>query len=234
MLFLVPTFIGSVVVWAPLIFLCSLLAKFWMDRTDRRLRSVTLKILLSLAAFGGVFLSYGTPKGIEPGVALLVVLASLKILESHTARDFHVLILVGWLLCLCAFMLSQDFAVALCVLSAFLLLMTALVQFHRRSAPGGAVWPALATTLKLLVQALPLVALLFFFFPRGTGAMRLQMLGKPSDSVGFSGQLSPGTVAQVANSDDPAFRVEFPDGSMPPRQRLYWRGAVLWRGDGLE
>jgi hypothetical protein len=95
LLFLVPTLIGTIVIWAPLLFLCSLLAKFWMEKRDRRLRSVTLKIALAALAFGAVYLSYGSPRGLEPGVTLLVVLGSLKILESHTARDFHVMVMVG-------------------------------------------------------------------------------------------------------------------------------------------
>lgn len=230
---LVPTFMGNITGWAPLVFLCSLLAKFWMERTDRRLRSLPLKILLALAVIGAVFMSYGSPREVEFGVTLLVGLTSLKILESQTAKDFHVLIMLGWVLSLCAFLLSQTFAVALAILGAFMLLVAALVQFHRRSAPGGPVWPPLLTTINLCAQALPIVLLLFFLFPRGSGAMRLRFLGTPKDSVGFSGQLSPGTVAAVASSDDVAFRAEFPDGNMPPRQDQYWRGAVLWQGDGL-
>ena len=233
LLFLVPTLVGTIVTWAPLLFLCSLLAKFWMEKRDRRLRSVTLKIALAAVAFGAVYMSYGSPRGLEPGVTLLVVLASLKILESHTARDFHVLIMVGWVLCLAAFLLSQDFVVALCILVTFILLVAALVQFHRRSGSGGSLWPPLATTFKLLAQALPIIVLLFFFFPRGTGAMRLRLPGTPVDSTGFSGQLSPGAVASVASSDELAFRAEFPEGNRPARADLYWRGAVLWQGDGL-
>ena len=233
LLFLVPTLLGSIVVWAPLVFLCALLAKFWMEKTDRRLRSVTLKIALAIAGFAAVYFSYGSPRGLEPGVTLLVILASLKILESHTARDFHVLVMVGWVLCLSAFLLSQEFGVALCILAAFVLLSAALIQFHRRSGPSDRLWPPLRTTFKLLAQALPIVVLLFFFFPRGTGAMRLRIPGKPVDTVGFSGQLSPGSVTSVASSDDLAFRVEFPDANMPARPNLYWRGAVLSDGDGL-
>jgi hypothetical protein len=204
-----------------------------MEKRDRRLRSMPLKIVLALAAFGAVYLSYGSPRGLEPGVTLLVMLASLKVLESHTARDFHVLVMVGWVLCLSAFLLSQDFGIALCILATFLLLTAALVQFHRRSGLGSGLWPPLGTTFKLIAQALPIVLLLFFFFPRGTGAMRLRMPGKPADTTGFSGELSPGAVASVAASEDVAFRVEFPEGNMPQRHNLYWRGAVLSNGDGL-
>ena len=154
LLFLVPTLLGSIVAWAPLLFLCSLLAKFWMEKRDRRLRSVTLKIALAALGLGAVYMSYGSPRGLEPGVTLLVVLASLKVLESHTARDFHVLIMVGWVLCLGAFLLSQDFVVALCILATFVLLVAALVQFHRRSVPGGSLRPACGLSSSLTTRKL--------------------------------------------------------------------------------
>jgi transglutaminase-like putative cysteine protease len=34
-------------------------------------------------------------------------------------------------------------------------------------------------------------------------------------------------------SQEMAFRVDFPDGWVPEASSLYWRGAVLWEGDGL-
>lgn len=234
LLFLVPTMLGSLALWVPLLFLGTLLAKFWMEKKDRRLRSVAWKVVFALVGVGIVIATYGSPTGIEPGISLLVVLGALKILEAHTARDFHILVMLGWILCLCGFLLSQDFVIALCILAAFVFLLTALVQFHRRNAPGGALRPPLALAAKLLLQALPLIVLLFLFFPRGTGAIRLRLPGSPADSTGFSGKLSPGTVASIASSEELAFRAEFPDGPIPPRASLYWRGAVLWKGGGLE
>jgi transglutaminase-like putative cysteine protease len=234
LLCLVPTMLGSLAIWVPLVFLAALLAKFWMEKKDRRLRSLIWKIVLAILAVGATIATYGSPTGLEPGVSLLVLLASLKILEAHTARDFHVLVMIGWVLCLAGFIMSQEFALALCVLTAFVLLVTALVQFHRGRAPGKVIRPPLITVGKILAQALPLVILLFLFFPRGTGGFRLQLPGAPTDSTGFSGKLSPGTVASIATSEELAFRAEFPDGKMPPRSSLYWRGAVLWQGGGLE
>lgn len=232
LLFVVPTMVGNIAIWIPAVFLASLLGKFWMEQRDRRLRSTLWKIVLAVIGFGAVVATYGSPSGVEPGVSVLVLLGSLKILESHTARDFHVLVMIGWILCLCAFLMSQDFPVALCVLAAFVLLVAALVQFHRRTSTRARTLGPLGIALKLLAQALPLIVVLFFLFPRATVGLRLR-IGQGADTVGFSGQLSPGTVAQIAASDDPAFRVEFPDGNMPAREQMYWRGAVLWQGDGL-
>ena len=232
-LFLVPTMLGHLATWVPVVFLVALLAKFWMEKKDRRLRSLVWKIVFALAGLGAVVTSYGSPTGVEPGVSLLVLLAAMKILEAHTARDFHVLVMMGWILCLCSFVMSQDFIVAICVLAAFILLLAALVQFHRRRATGGAFWLPLGAAARILFQAFPLVVIFFILFPRGMGAIRLRLPGV-IDSVGFNGKLSPGTVASIASSDEIAFRAEFPDGKIPSPATLYWRGAVLLKGAGLE
>src|SRR5205085_2721494 len=50
----------------------------------------------------------------------------------------------------------------------------------------------------------------------------------------FSDRLSSGSVSFLANSSEAAFRVEFPDGKIPPLSAMYWRGVVMWHGEGLE
>jgi len=145
LLFTVPPFFDSLAVWVPWLFLFSLALKFWMEPRGYRLRSVILKLLLVTTAVMTAFFSYGSVKGVEAGITLLVVLASLKILEAHTAREFRVMVLIGWMLCLCGFFLSQDFTTSLCLLVAFALLAVAMIQFHRGAAPG-ALWPPLVTT----------------------------------------------------------------------------------------
>jgi len=224
---------ASLATWVPCVFLLALAIEFWMEPRGYRLRFATLKLMLAAAALFAIFASYGFLKGVEPAVSLLVVLMSLKILEAQTAREFQVMVLIGWVLCLCGFFLSQDFAIALCLLIAFALLLVALIQFHRGSSPG-AFWPPLGTACKLLVQAAPLVVLLFLFFPRINSGFRLELRDLRSASTGFSDQLSPGSIATLANSSDIAFRAEFPGGKTPPPGPMYWRGAVMWRCDGME
>src|SRR5438067_10371576 len=129
-----------------------------MEPMGYRLRSAVLKLLLVATALTTAFVSYGSVRGLEAGISLLVVLMSLKILEAHTAREFRVMVLMGWMLCLCGFFLWQDFATALCLLIAFALLLIALIQFHRGTSPA-AIWLPVGTTCKLLLQALPLVVL---------------------------------------------------------------------------
>jgi transglutaminase-like putative cysteine protease len=207
--------------------------KFWMEPRGYRLRLATLKLLLAAAALLAIFVSYGSMKGVEPPISLLVVLMSLKILEAHTAREFQVMVLMGWVLCLCGFFLSQDFVIALSILTAFALLLVALIQFYRGSSPG-AFWPPVGTTVKLLLQAVPLIVLFFILFPRINTGLRFDFRAVGSLSTGFSDHLSPGSIAALATSSDIAFRAEFPGSTAAPPGSMYWRGAVMWHCDGME
>ena len=224
---------GSLATWVPCLFLVTLAMKFWMEPKGYRLRSATWKLGLAAATLAAIVFSYGSLKGVEPGVSLLVVLMSLKILEAHTAREFQVMVMMAWVLCLCGFFLSQDFAVALCLLAAFALLLVALIQFHRGSSPG-AFWPPLGVTCKLLAQATPLILLLFLLFPRINTGFRFEIRNLRSAVSGFSNRLSPGSIASLANSSDIAFRAEFPDRKTRPPGAMYWRGVVMWHCEGME
>ncbi len=232
LLFTLPPMFGSLPSWVPLLFLIALAAKFWMEPKGYRLRSLVWKLVLVALILSLLFFSYGSLRGIEPGVSLIVMLTSVKILEAHTAREFHIMIMVAWVLCLCGFFLSQNLAIALCLLIAFTLLLVALIQFHRGSS--SAFWPPVRTAGKLLAQAGPLIILLFLFFPRLSTGFRFQIAPQRGASAGFSDRLSPGSVSSLANSSEVAFRAEFPDGKIPPLGAMYWRGVVMWHGEGLE
>jgi protein-glutamine gamma-glutamyltransferase len=232
LLFTLPPMFGALPSWVPLLFLIALAAKFWMEPKGYRLRSLVWKLLLVALILSLLFFSYGSLRGIEPGVSLIVMLASVKILEAHTAREFHIMIMVAWILCLCGFFLSQNLAIAFCLLIAFTLLLVALIQFHRGSS--SAFWPPVRTAGKLLAQAGPLIILLFLFFPRLSTGLRFQIAPQRGASAGFSDRLLPGSVSSLANSSEVAFRAEFPDGKIPPLGAMYWRGVVMWHGEGLE
>jgi hypothetical protein len=103
LLFTLPPMFGKLATWVPCLFLTTLAMKFWMEPKGYRLRFAALKLVLTGIALAAISSSYGTLKGIEPGVSLLVVLMSLKILEAHTAREFQVMVMMAWVLCLCGF-----------------------------------------------------------------------------------------------------------------------------------
>ncbi len=233
LLFTLPPMFGKLASWVAWLFLLALALKFWMEPRGYRLRPTVLKLILVAVAAGAIFLSYGTIKGIEPSVSLLAVLISLKILEAHTAREFQVMVMMAWVLCLCGLLLSQDLAIAFCLFVAFALLIASLVQFHRGPSPG-AFWLPLTTTFKLLAQAAPLVVLLFILFPRINTGFQLRIGDLHSAMTGFSDRLSPGGIVALANSSEIAFRAEFPDRRTGPPGPMYWRGLVMWHCDGME
>jgi transglutaminase-like putative cysteine protease len=233
LLFTLPPMFGNLASWVPLLFLLALLVKFWMEPRGYRLRLIVLKLILAAVTVAAIFLSYGTLKGVEPSVSLLAVLVSLKILEAHTAREFQVMVLMAWVLCLCGFLLSQDLGIAFCLFVAFALLIAALIQFHRGSS-SGAFWLPLATTFKLLAQAAPLIVLLFLLFPRINTGFQLRIGDPRSAKTGFSDRLSPGGIVALAEVTDIAFRAEFPDRRTGPLGPMYWRGLVMWHCEGME
>ena len=224
---------GTLATWIPSFFLLTLAMKFWMEPKGYRLRSAIWKLVLAAVTLAAIFFSYGSLKGIEPGVSVLVVLMSLKILEAHTAREFQVMVMIAWMLCLCGFFLSQDFAIALCLLAAFALLLVALIQFHGGSS-SESFWSPVSATCKLLAQAAPLVALLFLLFPRINTDFQFEIRDLRSAASGFSDRLSPGSIASLTNSSDIAFRAEFPDRKTRPPGPIYWRGIVMWHCEGME
>ena len=233
LLFVLPPMYDGLALWVPTLLLVAIAAKFWMEPRGYRLRFLPLKIALVVGALVAIFISYGAIKGIEPGVSLIIVLMSLKIFEAHTVREFHFMVMLGWVLCLCGFFLAQDLVIAVCLLVAFTLLTTALVQFYRGLAAGG-LWPPLRGALTLLAQAVPLIVLLFLLFPRVTAGFRLLLTPNATSASGFSDRLSPGSVEAMATSTAVAFRAEFPDDDVPRSIPLYWRGLVLTQGDGME
>jgi protein-glutamine gamma-glutamyltransferase len=233
LLFTLPPMFGSLATWVPTFFLLTLTLKFWMEPKGYRLRSPTWKLVLAAVTLAAIFFSYGSLKGIAPGVSVLVVLMSLKVLEAHTAREFQVMTLIAWVLCLCGFFLSQDLAVALCLLVAFALLLVALIQFHGGSSAGN-IWPPLGATCKLLVGAAPLTVLMFVMVPRINTGFPFEIRDAHSAASGFSDQLSPGSITSLANSSEVAFRAEFPDRKTRPPGPMYWRGVVMWHCEGME
>ncbi len=231
LVFTVPPLFGALAPWVPGLLLVTIAAKFWMEPRGYRLRSVVLKLVLAALALGAIVLSYGSLKGIEPGISLVVVLMALKIVEAHTAREFLFMVMLSWIICLCGLFLAQSLTISFCLLLAFVLLLAALVQFHRGSAVGD-LRPPLRLACSLILQALPLIVLLFFVFPRITTGFRLLTPGSES-TAGFSDELEPGSVEKLALSPAIAFRAEFPDGKIPRPAELYWRGLVMWNGNGM-
>lgn len=223
---------GRMAAWVVALFFAACGARLLMNRRGARLPSLPLKVVLFGLGAGGIALTYGTALGIEPGLSILLLLVSLKLLETNTVRDFQVVALLGWFLALCDLFFTQSFTVWLYVAAVFVLLTAALVHFHWGKDAGGFRGAARRGGV-LLLQALPIVVLLFLFFPRSRQPFVMQFSQPLTGTGGMSDSLSPGSIASLALGRELVFRAEFPDGKVPSMSVMYWRAGVLWQGDGL-
>ena len=189
-----------------------------------------LVLLVAVAATGGVFLSYRTIFGREAGVAVLVVMLGLKLLETRTLRDAMLLIFLGYFLVITNFLYSQTITTAIYMLACTVVVTASMINLnHGRTEPPFRV--QLRTAGILLAQSVPLMLVLFLLFPRVPGPL----WGLPRDAFagvsGLSDTMTPGSISSLVLSDAVAFRVHF-GTSIPRAQDLYWRGPVMWDFDG--
>lgn len=187
-----------------------------------------LRLLILLAGMAGVFYSHRTFLGPEGGVSFLLLCAVLKMLESRLPRDFFVSAILDFFVLAMAFLFSQSLLLTLYVGVASVIILAALLSLQQRESAG--VRLTLRRAGILVLQAIPLMLILFVFFPRLPPLWTLNF-SQGSGRTGMSDSMSPGDISSLSESAAPAFRVEF-QGARPPSSQLYWRGLVLTHFDG--
>lgn len=212
--------------WLGMVWLLCAFASLHAARR-RRDGSRGLKLLITLGGAIGVLLQFGTVIGPSGGVALLLFLSGVKLLEIGSARDRLGLLFVGCFLLVAHFLDEQSLPTAAYMMLAAVGLVAGLIaEQHATPMPR----PTLALATRLMLQALPLAILLFVLFPRLPGPL----WGLPQQgaaSSGISDRMSPGDISRLTLSNEIAFRAEF-NGPPPDARQLYWRGPVLWDYDG--
>lgn len=189
-----------------------------------------LLFLIAMAASIGVFLGYRSIFGRDAGVALLVIMLGLKLLETRTLRDAMLLIFLAYFLVVTNFLHSQTIPTALYMVACTVVITAAMISLnYAHTEPPFRV--QLRAAGVMLAQAVPLMVVLFLLFPRVPGPL----WGLPQDAFtgvsGLSDTMSPGSLSRLTRSDAVAFRVKF-EGEIPRRRHLYWRGPIMWDFDG--
>lgn len=188
-----------------------------------------LRAALTVAAFAGIYASYGRVTGQNAGTALLCIMVALKLVELRARRDVMVMVFLMYFLMLTHFLFSQEMWTAAYLLTSIVAITALLIECQHL----GALSPrqTLRSSAVLVAQSLPLMLLLFVLFPRIPGPL----WGLPSDAgasrSGMTDSMSPGDISKLIQSDEIAFRVEF-EGAAPPPQQRYWRGPVFDFFDG--
>src|SRR5690606_32063914 len=179
----------------------------------------------AIAATAAVWAHYQTLVGREPGVALLILFLGLKLMEMRARRDLFVVIFLSLFLLLAAFLHSQSMGTAAVVGLGLAGLLAAMLtmQYQRQEAP---IRQRLKAVGILLLQALPVAAVLFVLFPRPAGTLWGMQSDASRASTGLSETMTPGAISDLGESTAIAFRVRF-EGGTPPSAQLYWRGPVI-------
>lgn len=198
----------------------------WLPKFALRPRALQfLQYVGFIAGLLGLYATYRTAIGLEVGLAFLLLCALSKLLELNTRRDGYVVLCLALFVLAGRFLLDQGLSTTLAVAAAALLNLFAMIA-QNDDGTG-----RYRTLWLLLGQALPLLVVLFLFFPRLPPLWSVQLGGQNQATTGMSDSMSPGDFASLSQSTELAFRAEF-TGAPPPQAQLYWRGLVFDAFDG--
>ena len=217
--------------WLGLFFLAVVAWRAWISWSALRSPPRMLMWAITVLALVGVFMGFGRIVGREGGVALLILMAALKLLEMRNQRDVILCIYLGFFLVLTNFLFSQTIPLGIYMIACVWIFIGTLVGFNRVGRPA-TVGERLRPSAALLLQALPLMVAFFILFPRTTGPLWALPTDSRSGLSGLSDSMTPGNIANLIKSDALAFRVQFEGGELPPYRNLYWRGPVMVDFDG--
>lgn len=202
--------------------------------TWRRPLPTLLRVVLVLAAVGGVLAVMGVNFGRDTGCAMLAAMLAIKPAETVGLRDARSLVGFALYAPFATFLLDQGPLSLLLGLLAVTLALAALQRLAdlesgdgQRSLP---IWRRLMVVGRMLAIGLPLALAAFWLFPR----MTAPLWGVPERAQarpGLSDSMSPGQWAEMLTDDTPAARVRF-FGPVPREDQMYWRGPVMLHFDG--
>lgn len=189
----------------------------------------SMQMLGFLFGLVGLWLTYNTAFGLDMGVAFLVLCLASKLWELYKRRDAYVVLNLSLFVLAALFLMDQGLLTTLEVVLGAVIVLLAFIALNDDSNARGD--GRLRTLGVLGIGALPLLVVLFLFFPRLPPLWSVQLSGQQA-TTGVSDSMSPGDFANLGQSTELAFRVEFGD-ERPPQQQLYWRGLVFSDFDGV-
>ncbi|MBP2280219.1 transglutaminase-like putative cysteine protease [Psychrobacter sp. PL19] len=203
-------------------------AKFKQARHLKRIYQ-GIQMLGFLLGLAGLWLTYDATFGLDMGVAFLALCLISKLWELYRRRDAYVVLNLSLFVLASLFLMDQGLLTTLEVIVGVVAILLAFIALNDDANTRGD--GRLRTLGVLGVGALPLLVVLFLFFPRLPPLWSVQLSGQQA-ITGVSDSMSPGDFANLGQSTALAFRVQFED-NRPPQEQLYWRGLVFSDFDGV-
>ncbi|HEX9390993.1 MAG TPA: DUF3488 and transglutaminase-like domain-containing protein [Usitatibacteraceae bacterium] len=229
MAFVIAPHVTRLPLWVTACCLAAGAWRWWIARRGLRAPPWWMMALIAIGITAGARLEYGRLFGRDVGVTLLIVMLCLKILEMKMKRDAMLAIFLGFFLALTNFLYSQTILMGAYMFICVWIFVATLIGFQRINTEA-TVRERIVPSAWLMLQAIPMMLVLFFLFPRISGPL----WNMPSDeqaSSGLSDRMAPGDISKLSLSDAVAFRVDF-ENTVPSGNELYWRGPVLGRQRG--
>lgn len=232
---------------------CAVVVGYLLYQYKYRRREVRHPRLYQLMAVAigltSILLTYRTIFGVDAGSAFLTVCLLGKLLELNSRRDAYIALTLSLFVVSGLFLFEQSILYTILALAGILAVLWAMVaqNINPDYIPGYE--PPLADTTaagktghglfmllgRLMLQAVPLLIILFVFFPR---IPPLWSVPVPSsqNTTGMGEDMSPGDFASLSQSSELAFRVvdknQQLEKNLPPKSQLYWRAANFSQFDG--
>jgi len=214
------------------IFFLNVMLSIWQENQNRRIPQL-IRVGLMLMGLALIFNEYQSLWGLEPGVAALSLMATLKIFELHGKRDFFLFVLIVELSLIGHVLTVDQLYMVIYVIVISLLLFGLLFTYHM--GDKSAKWSKARRKVfaQIFLYSIPLAVGFFLLFPRLTLGNLFFNTVRKQNLTGFSDEVRPGTIAKVIQNKTTYFRAKFLDNKTPSYFELYWRGSILSKTDGF-
>ncbi len=219
---------GHIPLPLPVLFFALLLWRFSAIWQPRLLPGGLPVLLVTVIAVGLLISTHKGAWGREAGSAVFVVALGVKLLELNKKRDVYLVCFLALIIAGTQFLFQQSIGMlvyCLLISAGILGVLVALNSFKPQTRQ------AVRTAAKIMLQALPLAAVIFVLFPRFQPPKWALINHNNQAKSGLSETLDPGSISELLVSPKLVFRVKF-NGDIPPKEQLYWRGPVFSFTDG--
>lgn len=221
-------------IWIALLNTLSAVAVFYSYKKPKFQVTQALKLAITFIAIAGILFVFRKFSGRDAGIALITAMYGLKILEVKSRRDANLLLSLGFFMIVAGFLFSQKPLIAIYQFIPVLMILNAFIALNSIDRPTlfkSSLINVLKELGRYLIFALPIMMILFVFFPRLGGPI-WRMPGSSTAASGVSDSMSPGEISSLQLFDEIAFRAKF-DDKTPKESNFYWRLLVLDEFDGL-
>jgi len=192
------------------------------------LPSPIIVFCLLLTGIGLLVFMHSGVFGRDAGTMVFITALGLKLLEIQTQRDLYLISFLAFIVAASQFLYLQNVFMAGYILMVSISLFATLLSINARTLNNT---QALKKSAIILMQAIPLMIVIFIFFPR-VDLPRWSFLDDNNKALsGLSDSLEPGAISQLGLSGEIVFRAKF-TGKLPKPGQRYWRGPVFSYTDG--